>query len=126
MEWDADTIWKISLGIFFVLCGAGGAYALFRLGDTLKQMSSILSSVDSEMLPLLTRVETTLDEVNGELSKIDKITGSIAEILKVVEKTTTALHNLFAVPLRKLGELAGGVGVSAKSFVASKNKGETL
>ena len=69
MEWDADTIWKISLGIFFVLCGAGGAYALFRLGDTLKQMSSILSSVDSEMLPLLTRVETTLDEVNGELSK---------------------------------------------------------
>lgn len=124
MEWDGGTIWRIALGVFFVLCGAGIAYALFKVGSTLKRLSNILSSVDSQVLPLLTRVETTLDEVNSELGKVDKITGSVAEMLKVVEKTTTAVHTAISTPLRKLGGLAGGVRGGKKSSDGSNKKGQ--
>lgn len=125
MEWDGGTIWRIALGVFFVLCGAGMGYALFRLGSTLTKVGNILSSVDSQVLPLLTRVETTLDEVNSELNKVDKITGSVAEMLKVIEKTTNAIHNAISTPFRKLGDLASGIRGGAKSSTGSKKKGQT-
>jgi hypothetical protein len=123
MEWDGGTIWRIALGVFFILCGCGVAYALFRLGSLLKRMTHILSSVDSRVLPLLTRVEATLDGVNSELSKVDQITGSVAEMVKAAEETTTALHNAVSAPLHKIAGLAGAVRGSVKSFVAARRKG---
>lgn len=124
MEWDGGTIWRIALGVFFLATGAGAAYAFFKLGSTLTKVSDILSKVDSRVVPLLTRLETTLDEVNSELNKVDKITGSIAEMVKVLERTVTALHTMVSTPLRKLGSLttSGGRG-GAKSHGGSKKKG---
>jgi uncharacterized protein YoxC len=75
------------------------------------------------VLPLLTRVETTLDGVNSELSKVDQITGSVVEMVKAVEETTTALHKAVAAPLHKIAGLAGGVRESVNSFVAARRKG---
>jgi uncharacterized protein YoxC len=123
MEWDGGTIWRIALGVFLVLCGCGVAYALFRLGSALKRVTHILSSVDSRMLPLLTRVEATLDGVNSELTKVDQITGSVAEMVRAAEETTTALHNAVATPLRKIAGIAGGMREGVKSFVAARRKG---
>jgi uncharacterized protein YoxC len=123
MEWDGGTIWRIALGVFFVLCGCGVAYALFRLGSALKRVTHILSSVDSRVLPLLTRVEATLDGVNSELAKVDQITGSVAEMVRAAEETTTALHNAVTTPLRKIAGIAGGMRESVKSFVAARRKG---
>lgn len=121
MEWDGGTIWRLALGFLFVLCGAGAGYAFFRLGSVLKKAADILTSVDSQVVPLLTRVETTLDGVNSELSKVDQITGSVAEIVKTAEKTTTAVHKAVSLPLRKLGSLADNLRGGARSFVGGKN-----
>jgi uncharacterized protein YoxC len=123
MEWDGGTIWRLALGVFFVLCGCGVAYALFRLGSALKKLTHILNSVDSRVLPLLTRVEATLDGVNSELSKVDQITGSVAEMVKAAEETTTALHKAVTVPLHKIAGFVGGVGGNVKSLVAARRKG---
>ena len=123
MEWDGGTIWRVALGVFFLLCGGGIAYGFFRLGSMLKRVTHILTSVDSRVLPLLTRVEATLDGVNSELSKVDQITGSVAEMVKAAEETTTALHNAVAMPLHKIAGFAGGVRESVKSFVAARRKG---
>jgi hypothetical protein len=123
MVWDGGSIWRIALGVLFVLCGCGLAYALFRAGQALKRLADILSSVDSRVVPLLTRVETTLDGVNSELSKVDQITGSVAEMVKAAEQTTTALHNVVSTPLRKIAGLAGGLRGTVKSFMAARRKG---
>jgi hypothetical protein len=123
MEWDGGTIWRLALGVFFVLCGCGVAYALYYLGSALKRVAHILSSVDSRVLPLLTRVEATLDGVNSELSKVDQITGSVAEMVRAAEETTTALHSAVAIPLHKIVGFAGGVRGSVKSFLAARRKG---
>jgi uncharacterized protein YoxC len=123
MEWDGGAIWRIALGIFFVLFGAGVAFALFRLGSVFKRLASILADANTKVIPLLTRLETTLDEVNSELAKVDQITGSVAEIVRAAEQTTTAIHTAVAAPIRKIASLITGGRESIKSFVAARRKG---
>lgn len=123
MEWDGGTIWRVALGIFFVLCGGGVAYALFRLGSALKRVTSILGDVNSRVVPLLTRVEATLDGFNSELDKVDQITGSVAEIVKAAEQTTTALHKAVAIPIQKFGGVAHGAREALRKIIAARRKG---
>ncbi len=123
MEWDAGAIMKLAIGVFFVLFGVGIAYALFRLGAVFKRLTGILRDANTQVIPLLTRVEDTLDGVNAELGRVDEITGSVAQIVKTAESTTTAVHGAVAKPLRKVAGLAAGVGAGISSFIASKRKG---
>jgi hypothetical protein len=122
MEWDAGTIMRIAIGFFFVLFGVGVAFALFRLGSVLKRLASILADANTEVIPLLTRVEATLDGVNSELGKVDQITGSVAEIVKTAEVTTTAVHGAVAKPIQKVAGLAAGISAGVRSFVSQGRK----
>lgn len=122
MEWDAGEIMKLAIGFFFVLFGVGAAIALFRLGGVLRRITSILTDANTRVIPLLTRVESTLDGVNAELEKVDQITGSVVEIVKAAEHTTTAVHNAVARPMRKIAGLASGVSEGVSSFFAGKRK----
>jgi uncharacterized protein YoxC len=122
MEWAAGDIMKLAIGFFFVLSGVGAAIALFRLAGVLKRLTGILTDANTRVIPLLTRVESTLDGVNAELDKVDQITGSVVQIVKAAEHTTTAVHNAVARPMRKIAGLASGVSAGVSSFFAGKRK----
>jgi uncharacterized protein YoxC len=122
MEWDAGAFMRIAIGVFFLAFGAGMAYALFRLSSVFNKLARILSDAGTQVLPMLSRVETTLDEVNSELGKVDQITGSVAEMVKTVEHTATAVHNAVARPARKAAGLAAGVSEGIVSFLSGKSK----
>jgi hypothetical protein len=122
MEWDAGAFMKIAIGIFCLLFGAGLAYALFRLSSVLHRLTTILTDANTRVIPLLTRVEATLDGVNSELGKIDQITGSVAEIVKTAEHTTTAMQVAVGRPVRKVAGLAAGVTEGISSFLTGKGK----
>ncbi len=123
MEWDGGTIWRIALGVFFILFGAGVAFALFRLGSVLKKLANILGDANTRVIPLLTRLEATLDGVNSELDKVDQITGSLAGMVKAAEQTTTAIHTAVTAPIRGVSGLLTGARNSIKSFIAARRKG---
>jgi len=123
MEWDGGTVWRVALGIFFVLCGAGAGYALLRLGNVLGRVSAILGDVKSRVVPILSRVETTLDEVNSELDKVDQITGSVVGIVKAAEQTTTALQSALSAPVRGVASLINSLRGGLKSRTGAKGKG---
>jgi hypothetical protein len=91
MEWDAGAFMRIAIGVFFLAFGAGLAYSLFRLSAVFSRLNSILTDANKEVVPLLTRIEGTLDGVNAELDKVEQITGSVAEMVKVAEQTTTGV-----------------------------------
>jgi hypothetical protein len=122
MEWDAGAIMKLAIGVFFVLFGVGVAFALFRLGAVFKRLTGILGDANTRVIPLLTRVEATLDGVNAELDKVDQITGAVVEIVKVAEHTTTALHGAVSKPMRKVAGLAAGVSEGLSSLFSGKRK----
>lgn len=119
MEWDGDAIMRIAIGVFFVLFGVGIAYALFRLGGVLKRLSSILADANTQVVPLLTRIEGTLDGVNAELGKVDDITGSVAGIVRTAEQATTAVHGAVSKPMKVAAGMAAGVSEGVRSFFRS-------
>lgn len=122
MEWDAGAIMRIAIGVFFVLFGVGLTYALFRLGTVFKRLSSILSDANTQVIPLLTRVESTLDGVNSELDKVDQITGSVAGIVKTAEQTTTAVHGAVSKPIQKIAGLAAAANAGITSFITRRRR----
>jgi hypothetical protein len=124
MVWDAGAFMKIAIGVFFLAFGAGAAYALFRLASVLKGLTIVVKEVAGEVRPLLTRVETTLDGVNAELDRVEQITGSAAEVIKVAEQTTTGIYGAVSKPLKKASGLATGVRAGFASFLGGKEKGD--
>jgi hypothetical protein len=122
MEWDAGAFMRIAIGVFALAFGAGLAYSLFRLGSVFRRLTNILTDANTQVIPLLTRVEATLDGVNSELTKIDQITGSVAEIVKTAEQTTTAVHNAVAKPMKKAAGIAAAVTEGITSFLSGRRK----
>jgi hypothetical protein len=122
MEWDAGAFMQIAIGIFFLLFGIGCALALFRLASALARVTSILTDANTKVIPLLTRVETTLDGVNSELAKVDEITASVGVMVKTAETTTTAVHGAVATPIKKVAGLASAVSEGIATFVSGKGK----
>ncbi len=122
MEWDAGAIMRIAIGVFFVLVGIGIAFMLFRLGTMFKRLSSILADANTQVIPLLTRIEGTLDGVNAELGKVDQITGSVAGMVKTAEQTTTAVQSAVSKPIKKVAGLAAGVSEGLTSFFSTRRK----
>jgi hypothetical protein len=122
MEWDANAIMDICIGIFFLLFGAGLLYMLLRLAGVFNRTTSILTDVNTEVIPLLTRVETTLDRVNAELDQVEEITTSAAQIIKIAETTLTAVHGAMATPIKKFAGLSSAVTEGISSFVSGKRK----
>jgi hypothetical protein len=122
MEWDANAIMDICIGIFFLLFGAGLLYMLLRLAGVFSRTTNILADVNTEVIPLLARVETTLDRVNAELDQVEQITTSLAQIIKVAETTTVAVHGAVATPIKKIAGLSSAVTEGISSFVSGKRK----
>jgi uncharacterized protein YoxC len=122
MEWDANAIMDIAIGVFFILFGVGLLYMLLRLGGVFTRTTKILGDVNTEVVPLLTRVETTLDRVNAELDQVEQLTGSVAGILKVAETTTTAVQGAVARPIKKIAGISSAVTEGVASFVSGKRK----
>ena len=122
MEWDAGSIMRIAIGFFFVVFGIGVIFSLFRLGTVFKRLSNILADANTQVIPLLTRVEATLDGVNSELGKVDQITGSVAEIVRTAEVTTTAVHGAVAKPIKKIAGLAAGANAAISSLLSRTRK----
>jgi hypothetical protein len=124
MEWNANAIMDLCIGIFFLLFGAGLLYMLLRLAGVFDRTTSILGDVNTEVLPLLTRIETTLDRVNAELDQVEEITSSVAQIVRVAETTTTAVHGVVATPIVKLAGLSAAVSEGISAFVSGRKKEE--
>jgi uncharacterized protein YoxC len=124
MVWDAGAFMRIAIGIFFLAFGAGLGYALFRLAAVFRRMTSILTDANKEVGPILTRLETTLDEVNSEIGKVDQITGSVATMIETVEHTTTAVHRAFSSPIKKVAGFAAGVSEAVSSFFSGEGSKE--
>ena len=122
MEWNASAIMHIAIGVFFVLFGVGLFYMLWRLAGVFTRTTNILTDVNTEVIPMLTRVETTLDRVNGELDQVEHITASVAQIIKIAESTTTAVHDAVAAPIKKVASFSSAVSEGISSFVSGKRK----
>jgi ABC-type transporter Mla subunit MlaD len=122
MVWDAGAFMKIAIGLFFLACGVGMTYALVRLAAVLQEVTGMLHDVNGEFVPILTRLQTTVDEVNSELGKIDEITGSVVSLTDTIGHTTSAIQNAIGSPVKKVAGFSAGVGEALSTFLSGRRK----
>jgi uncharacterized protein YoxC len=122
----AGDIANFALAAFLVLTGLGLAYALYWLGATFQRLSSLIRGVERETLPVINKVGGSVDRVNGQLDKMDRVTDSAVDAAESVDTAVRAVSFAIARPVQKLSGLAAAISHGASSLKARRGFGEAV
>src|SRR6266704_2226158 len=84
-------LWRLALAVFLLAVGLSFAYLLVRLGGTVGRLSAFISGAEREILPVINKVGGSVDRVNGQLDKVDKITDSAVDAADSVDTAVRAV-----------------------------------
>ena len=99
------------------------AYALVRTGKALARVEKMIEDVDKEIVPILGKAGTTLDEVNAELHQVGEITTSVADMAQKIDAMTRAIETAVSLPARKAAAFGAGVSSAVSSFMKRGGEG---
>jgi len=97
---------------------------VFKLARTMALTNNILDDIRKEALPLMGRVQTTIDHVNNEMGYVDGVLKSIEKIAARANSMTTAAQSLVSSPLVKVLSLGLGVQKALGFSPTGKKKKE--
>ena len=103
-----DVLW-IALSVFLVLVALGLVYVLFRLGATIRRLTSFIQGLEMEVVPLVHKAGGTVDRVNLQLDKLDQVTESAVDAADSVDTAVRAVSLAITRPVQKLSGFAEGV-----------------
>ncbi|MGD9694882.1 MAG: hypothetical protein AB7V42_04370 [Thermoleophilia bacterium] len=106
MDWS--DVLKLALSIFLILTGVGLAYLFLRMAGVFARLGTSLTRVTDEVVPILSRAQTTVDGINLELARVDEMMKTAVGATKGAEKTVQAVSNAVTKPVRKISGLAAG------------------
>ena len=111
----------LALSIFLIAVGLGLAYLFLRLAETFKRVSTFVRKTEREFLPVLTKVGGTVDRVNIQLDKVDRITDSAVDAADSVDTAVRAVSMAITRPVQKLSGFAAAVSYGASDFKARRD-----
>ena len=111
----------LALAVFLLAVGLGLAYALFRLGGTLRRLTSFIEDVQEEFVPVVSKVGGTVDRVNGQLEKVDVITDSAVDAADSVDTAVRAVSLGVTRPVQKVSGWAAGATHGVAELKASRD-----
>ena len=115
-----DALW-IALSVFFVLVALGLLYLLVRLGGTVGRLSSLLQGLEREALPVINQAAGTMERVNMQLDKVDRVTDSAVDVADNVDTTVRAVTLALTRPVQKISGLAEGIAHGLASLRVRKS-----
>jgi len=107
---------RYAAAFFLIVVAIGLIVALLRLAATLGRVDKLLADVDQEVVPLLNRVQITLDEVNGEFGKVDEIMTTVVDVTNKVDSVSRAVEAAVTLPAKKAAAFGAGVSQAVSSF----------
>ena len=109
-----DVLW-IALSAFLALVGLALAYVLVRLAATIANVSSLVQGLEKEVLPLINKAGGTVDRVNAQLDKVDRVTDSAVDAADSLDTAVRAVTIALTRPVQKISGLAAGLthGIAA-------------
>jgi hypothetical protein len=110
-----------ALAFFLVAVGFGLAYLFFRLGETLKRLSSFIRGTEAELLPVIGKVGGSVDRVNGQLDKLDVVTDSAVDAVDSVDTAVRAVSFAVTTPVKKATGWAAGFRHGASALRARRD-----
>jgi uncharacterized protein YoxC len=123
---SAGDIANYALAAFLVAVGAGLAYMLMRLGGTFGRLSAFIRGTQDELLPVIHKVGESVDKVNGQLDKVDRVTDSAVDMADSVDTAVRAVSIAIARPVQKISGLAAGLSHGAATLKARHDWSEAV
>ena len=123
---SAGDIAKYALAVFLLAVGLGLAYAFVRLGGTFGRLSSFIYGTERELLPVIHKVGESVDKVNGQLDKVDRVTDSAVDMADSADTAVRAVSFAIARPVQKISGLAAGLTHGVATLKARRSVGEAV
>ena len=121
---SAGDVAKYALAAFLIVIGAGLAYAFFRLGGTFGRLSSFIRGTERELLPVIHKVGESVDRVNAQLDKVDRVTDSAVDMADSADTAVRAVSMAIAKPVEKVSGLAAGIAHGFATLRTRRDVGE--
>jgi uncharacterized protein YoxC len=123
---SAGDVAYYALALFLVAVGLGLGYAFLRLGGTFARLSSFIGGTETELLPVIHKVGESVDRVNGQLDKADRVTDSAVDMADSVDTAVRAVSFAIARPVQKVSGFAAGVTHGVAALKAHRDFGEAV
>jgi uncharacterized protein YoxC len=115
-----DVLW-LALSGFLVLLAVALAFVLFRLAGTVARLSSFIQGLEREVLPVINQAAGTMERVNTQLDKVDRVTDSAVDAADSVDTAVRAVTFALTRPVQKISGLAEGIAHGVASLRARKD-----
>lgn len=109
-------LWRLALAVFLLATGLAAAYLLIRLGGTVGRLSAFISGAEREVLPVINKLGGSVDRVNAQLDKVDRITDSAVDAADSVDTAVRTVSRAVTRPVQKISGFAAGVSYGAADF----------
>ena len=123
---SAGDLARYALAVFLLAVGLGLAYVFVRLGGTFARLSSFIRGTERELLPVIHKVGESVDKVNGQLDKVDRVTDSAVDMADSVDTAVRAVSMAIARPVQKISGLAAGLTHGVATLKARHDVGEAV
>lgn len=121
LAFGAGDIAYLALALFLVLAGAGIAYVSLKLGGTLQRLSAFIKGAQDEVLPVVSKVGTTVDHVNAQMEKVDRMTDSAVDAADSVDTAVRAVSTAVTRPVQIVSGFAAGVAHGVADFKVNRS-----
>lgn len=109
LAYSAGDIAYLALSVFLVVVALGIAWVSWKLGETLGRLSAFIRGAQEEVLPVVARTGVTIDHVNAQMVKVDKMTDSAVDAVAGVDATVRTVSAAITGPVRKVSGLAAAI-----------------
>jgi uncharacterized protein YoxC len=121
LAYSSGEVVDIALAIFLILTGAGIAWVSLELGATLKRLSALIRGTQDEVLPVVSKLGTTVDHVNAQMEKVDRITDSAVDAADSADTAVRAVSLAVTRPVQKVAGFAAGVTHGVADLKTTRN-----
>src|SRR5215211_8592125 len=111
----------VALAIFLLLVALAFVWVALKLGGTLDRVSAFIRGTQDEVLPVVSRVGTTLDHVNAQMEKVDRITDSAVDAADSADTAVRAVSMAITRPVQKVTGFAAGIAHGVSDFKVNRN-----
>ena len=102
--------------IAFALMAVFTAWLLVQLVRTMGILNQFLDDVRVETVPLMTRLQTTMDHVNTELERVDGVLTAVESMSQKANSATKVVQEVVTSPIVKVIGIGAGAGKAYSKF----------
>lgn len=121
LAFAAGDVAYLALAVFLLLVGLGTAYVCLKLGGTLQRLSAFIKGAQDEVLPVVSKVGTTVDHVNAQMEKVDRMTDSAVDAADSVDTAVRAVSMAVTRPVQIVSGLAAGIAHGVADFKVKRS-----